>query len=486
MSAIPSPAQPVPEGGPAAPPVPSLEIDASCRAPVLLLLVSAAVWLLLGSLLGLIATLKFHSPAILADCPWFTYGRVHAAQLNAFIYGFAAPAGLGVLLWVLAHLGRTRLAFSPGIIAGAVLWNLGVTVGTLGILAGENTGYEWLEMPRYGSVLLFAGYLAIGLGAMLTFHQRREPRLYISQWFLLAAVLWFPWIYTTASLLLVAKPVRGALQTVVDGWYAQNLTIVWLGFIGLAALFYFVPKVTKRPLYSHYLGIFVFWTLAMFGSWGGVQLGAPLPSWLAALSTVGAVLTLVPVVSAGINIHHTAAGNYLKLARDDSFPFLVLGALCYVLAGIAAAFLSLDRFNEIVSFTWFIPARMHWFLYGFFAMTMFGAIYHIVPRLLGVSLSSKLIRVHFLLAVLGIIFHSLPLAFGGLHQGSLLNLTTAPVLDITRSTLPFLRISTTGDLLMLAGHLVLLLNLAGAFYRVGRTVASTAWAANTKTAGVTS
>ena len=113
MSAIPSPAQPVPEGGPAAPPVPSVEIDASCRAPVLLLLVSAAVWLLLASMLGFIATLKFHKTDFLADCPWFTYGRVHAAQLNTFLYGFAAPAGLGVLLWVLAHLGRARLAFSP-------------------------------------------------------------------------------------------------------------------------------------------------------------------------------------------------------------------------------------------------------------------------------------------------------------------------------------------------------------------------------------
>ena len=311
-----------------------------------------------------------------------------------------------------------------------------MTAGTLGILAGENTGYEWLEMPRYGSVLLFAGYLAIGLGAMLTFHQRREPRLYISQWFLLAAMLWFPWIYSTASYLLVAKPVRGALQSVIDGWYAQNLTVVWLGFIGLAALFYFIPKITKRPLYSHYLGIFIFWTLGLFGSWGGVRTGAPLPSWLAALSTVGAVLTLVPVLGAGINVHHTAAGNYLKLARDDSFPFLVLGALSYVLAGIAATFSSLYRFNELANFTWFIPARMHCFLYGFFAMTMFGAIYYIMPRLLGVKLSSKLIRLHLWLAALGVIFHSLPLAVGGLHQGTMLNLTTTSILDITAFDAP--------------------------------------------------
>ena len=76
---------------------------------------------------------------------------------------------------------------------------------------------------RYASVTLFFAYLFIGLGAMQTFHQRRERQLYISQWFLLAALFWFPWIYSTANILLVAKPVRGALQAAIAWWYAGNL-----------------------------------------------------------------------------------------------------------------------------------------------------------------------------------------------------------------------------------------------------------------------
>src|SRR6266478_9081585 len=177
MSAIHSTGQPVSVGdGNAAPPVPSVEIDASCRVPVLLLFVSSAAWLLLGSILHMVATLKFHSPAFLADCPWLTYGRVHPASLNAFGYGFAAQAGLGVMLWPMAHLGRTRLAFSPGIVVGAIFWNIGATLGVLGILYGESTGFEWLEMPRYASVMLFGSYLVIGFGGALTFHARREKQ----------------------------------------------------------------------------------------------------------------------------------------------------------------------------------------------------------------------------------------------------------------------------------------------------------------------
>ena len=48
------------------------EIDASCRVPLLALLVGAAVWLVLGTALALIASIKFHAPDFLAECPALT------------------------------------------------------------------------------------------------------------------------------------------------------------------------------------------------------------------------------------------------------------------------------------------------------------------------------------------------------------------------------------------------------------------------------
>ncbi len=487
MSAISSPAQTVAGRDAAAVPSPAsaAEIDASCRGPLLLAFVCAALWLLTASALGLVATLKFHSPDFLANCPWFTYGRVHPAALDSLVYGFAAQAGLGVLLWLVCHLGRTRLEFRTGIIVGILLWNVGVKIGIIGILAGENTGFEWLEFPRYALVTLFAAYLLIGLGAMRTFHQRREPVLYISQWFLLAAVFWFPWIFSTASFLLVWKPVRGTMQTVIDAWYFTNLSKVWLGFIGVAAIFYFIPKLAKRPLHSHYLGIFIFWTLALFGSWGGIPMGSPLPSWIPALSTVAAVLTLVPVLGVAINVRGTAAGECSAIARNPSARFILFSVPAFVLAGLSTAITSVYGVSEVTNFTWFIPAQTQLFLYGFFAMAMFGAIYLIVPRLLGAEFSPKLVNLHFLLAALGILIYIVPLAIGGISQGTALNTGNGAFFDVMRSSLTFLRASTTGDLLMALGHLIFLLNLVGLLVRVGRQAACKAWADNLKTAEVT-
>ncbi len=95
-------------------------------------------------------------------------------------------------------------------------------------------------------------------------------------------------------------------------------------------------------------------------------------------------------------------------------------------------------------------------------MTMFGAIYYIVPRITGIEFCSrKSVGLHFWLAALGILIYALPLALGGIQQGMAMNDRNKSFVEVMAGTLTFLRISTTGDLLMLAGHLVFLLNLAG-------------------------
>src|SRR5208282_6762021 len=82
-------------------------VDASLRVPLLALFGGAALWLVVGSVLGMIASIKFHAPDFLANCAWLTYGRLQPAADNALLYGFCLPAGLGVALWLLARLGGT-------------------------------------------------------------------------------------------------------------------------------------------------------------------------------------------------------------------------------------------------------------------------------------------------------------------------------------------------------------------------------------------
>src|SRR5262249_12298956 len=148
---------------------------------------------------GMVASLQFHKPTLFANCAWLLYGRMRPAATNAFLYGFCLQAAIGVSLWLLCRLGRARVFQLLLITFGAKFWNLGVTIGIIGILAGDGSGYENFDMPRYAALFLFIGYAVMATFILLTSHRRSVRELYVSEWFLLAAMFWFPWIFSTAA-----------------------------------------------------------------------------------------------------------------------------------------------------------------------------------------------------------------------------------------------------------------------------------------------
>src|SRR5258706_13479741 len=124
--------------------LPAGEIDASCRWPLLLLFLSGALWLIAGTVLALVVAIKMHKADLLADYPWLTLGRIRPASTNMFIYGFASQVGLGVSVWMMCRLGGVKLVYQWPMIVAWKLWNIGVAVGVVAVLAGASTGFEWL------------------------------------------------------------------------------------------------------------------------------------------------------------------------------------------------------------------------------------------------------------------------------------------------------------------------------------------------------
>jgi cytochrome c oxidase cbb3-type subunit 1 len=327
---------------------------------------------------------------------------------------------------------------------------------------------------------VFLGYLMIAVWGALTFHQRRERQLFVSQWFLFAALFWFPWVYSTVDLLLFTFRVRGMAQAVIAWWYTDNLLVVWLGLVGLAGVFYFLPKLTGRELHSRYLALLTFWMLILFGSWGGVPESAPVPAWLPVSGAVAKGLGVIGIVAVALNVHGTLGGQWSKLMAHPSLRFIGFGLVAFIVGGVVSAVGALPEVSNVTHFTWFTVARDLLNYYGFFAMVMFGAIYYIVPQLLGFEFpSAKPVRAHFWTAASGIVLFVVPLAAGGIVQGLKLRQADIPFTDIARGTLPFLRVSTMGDLLIALGHLMFLSNLVGLVVRFYRARAVSAWASAT-------
>ena len=432
--------------------------------PLLGLFGSGILWLFLGTFFSLIASLKFHNPHFLADEAYLTYGRIHAAHVTAVLYGFGVQAALGVGLWLLCRLGRAPLAGHGVVLIGVVFWNTALAIGLVAILCGDCSSFESLEMPGYVSAILFVAYLLIALCAVLTFHRRAPGRLYPSQWFVLGSLFWFPWIFSTASMLLLCMPVRGVMQASISWWYGHNLSSIFLGFAGLASIFYFIPKLLARPLHSHYLAALAFWTLALFGSWGGIPGGAPLPSWIVSMAVVGTVLTAVPLLAVAVNFYKTVRPNLSALDAHLTLRFSYVALVFWLIAGAQQIVGVLPNVSALTDYTWFSVAHWELFHYGFFAFAMFGAIYYIVPRLLDdvdpPEWSPGLVKAHFWLTFYGLLVSYLALLVGGVGQGFLLNDPKYTFTQVMRGTLMALRAGTLGDLLIVVGTIFFLLNFA--------------------------
>lgn len=437
------------------------EIDTSCRGTLLLFFGAAVVWLLIGTVFGLTASLKLHWPNFLADTAWLTFGRVRPAHLNAVAFGFASNAALAVSLWLLCRLCRVPLMHAWVANIAGVAWNLGVAIGIAGILAGDSTGIEWLEIPGYASPLLFVSYALIAIWGVITFRFRRERRLYVSQWYLLAALFCFPWLYSVAQILLILEPVRGVVQAAVNWWFGHNVLGLWFTPIGIAAIYYFIPKVLGVPVYKYSLSLIGFWSLALFYNWNGMHhlVGGPLPAWLITVSIVASVMMTIPVVTVGLNHHFTMWGHFHKLKHSPVLRFMVFGGMSYTVTSLHGVLLSLRSVSEVTHFTHSTVAHAHTGMYAFFTMVMFGAIYYIVPRITQLAWpSARLIRIHFWASALGILLYIVPLAIGGTLQGMAMINPDVPFLapdkySVVTMTLPYLKVRSVSGFIILVGHL---------------------------------
>jgi cytochrome c oxidase cbb3-type subunit I len=447
-------------------------IDASTRVPVLMFYASAMVWLLIGTLLAGFVSFKLHSPDWLSDVSFLTWGRLRPVHMNVMVYGWASMAAMGTAIWLMARLCRTTLRHPLLIVTGIWFWNIGVLIGVIGILMGYSTGYQWLEFPPYAAVVLFVAYALIISWAVLMFRFRRGDQIYITQWYLLGAFLWFPWLYAAAQAMLFVVPVQGVMQAAVGWWYANNLLFLWLGAIALGTAYYMIPKVIGRPVYSYHLATIGFWTYALFSSWTGMQrlVDGPFPAWMITASIAATILTIIPVATVGLNHHMTMQGYFPVMRYSPTLRFTVFGAMSYTVFSVVGILISLRSTARYLHFTEASIAYSHLGLYAFFTMIMFGSMYYIVPRLVGREWRyATLIKLHFWASAYGIGLMSLMLLVGGFVQGVSQNDPSLPFIESTGSVLPYLRGRTLAALLLTISHFIFAFHFGLMLFGLGRT-----------------
>ncbi len=440
---------------PANPTSERIAIDVSCQQVVMLWFASATFWLLVGSALALLTSVKLHHPYFLADSAWFTFGRVRPAHLNVMVYGWASMAGVGVVLWLQARLSRVRLPYRDALWISALYWNLSIACGLWGMLRHGGTSVEWLEMSAYVTPGIGVALLVLFATSLRMLRLRRAEHLYVSQWYIFGAVFWFPFLYISGMLLVFAVPAPGAVKAVANWWFGHNVLGLWLTPIGLATAYYVIPKVLGRPIHSYHLSLLGFWTLAIFYNWAGTHhlIGGPVPGWLISVGVVGSLMMVVPVITVAINHHLTMRGNFGRLRSSPTLRFTVFGAMSYTLVSIQGSLMALRSVNQVTHFTHYTIAHAHLGVYAFFTMVMFGACYYIVPRLTGREWwSARLIRWHFWCTAGGMSVYFLALTWAGVAQGRAMNDAEVAFITIVHATAPYLVLRSVAGAFMTLGH----------------------------------
>jgi cytochrome c oxidase cbb3-type subunit 1 len=433
-------------------------IDASARGPLLLLSGSAVLWLAVAGLLALVASIQLHTPAFLDQCACVTYGRMQAAQESAFVYGWAINAGLAVSLWLLARLGGVPPRAAGLAAVGAIFWNLALTVGIAGIFAGDLTGFAFFQLPAYVQPFLLVAFGAVATAGVLAWTGRRQAFTFATQWYAVAPLFVFPWVFSVAQVTLLFAPVHGTLQAVVAAWFGQNLNFLVLAPFALAAAYYLLPKISGRPV-SHYdYAAHAFWALMVIGGWtGGCRLiGGPVPVWVATTGIVASVLLLFHYLIVAVNLAGVFRGR-----ASTALRFTAVGLPVYLLGGLLNALTAIRGVAEHTQFTFFSFAQTELLLGGAFTFVILGALYFLLPRVVGRPWpSAVLIRVHFVVALAGLILKAGGLLMAGWIQGADLSHAAVGFPEIAGHVRPWLMAATAGQVLTVLGSLALAFNFA--------------------------
>lgn len=426
---------------------------------------SGLIWLVIGSALQIAASIQTHSPAFLTDCAWFTHGRLAPAAQNALVYGWGFNAAFAVGLWLMARLSLASLRHGGWLLVAGKFWNVGVLLGVGGIMAGGSTSYELLEFPRYVVLLLLAAYALIAVWIVTTFSLRNTENVYASQWYLVAAAFFFPWLYSIAQVMLLKAPAPGTLQAIVNAWYVSGLHLLWFLPFGLAIAYYFLPKLLGRPINLYYTAPLGYWWLLAVGVlFAGTRLvNAPVPVWVPTLGIACALLLPLPLTVISLNLLGTIGRDAGRMLASPTLAFIGLSSVSFLVWGGLAILTSVRGVAATFQFT-IGSAGLDWLVvYGCFSTAAFGAAYFIVPRLTGREwVSPALVKGHFWAAALGLGLFVAASVVGGFRQGALLNDPTVAFGDVTTALAPWLAARTVALMLLAVGHLAFALNFGWA------------------------
>ncbi len=431
------------------------------------------LWGLVAILVGVLISFQMVNPD-LNIAPWFTYGRLRPLHTNAGIYGWGIGSFMALYLYMVQRLCRTGL-WSPTLAKVQLyLFNATIITAAVTLVLGFQTSKEYHEMEWPVDLMIVVLWVIFSVNIIMTIIKRREEQMYVSLWYMLASLVGVAILFLVNS---AAVPVSlfksysafaGTNDANVQWWFGHNAVAMVLTAPPLAIFYYFLPKSTGVPIYSHRLSIVAFWSLIFMYLWTGAHhlLWTPVPDWVQTLAMGFSVMLIAPSWGSVFNGYLSMNGQWHQMKENYLVKFLILGITFYGLQTLQGPLQAIRSFSAFIHYTDWVPGHVHMGTLGWVSLVIFAAIYYLYPRLCGTELHSiPLANLHFWLVLVGQLIYSVSMWIAGVLQASMWHAINPDgslsftFMETVVRLYPYWWIRALGGVLYLVGVLIFIYNI---------------------------
>jgi len=395
-------------------------------------ILSAIVWAVVGLVVGLLISIQMFAPSFNFS-PATTFGRLRPVHTNILGFGLGVGAIFGLSYYITMRLTKRPLLFPK--LARLQLWlfNVGIFAALVTLMMGYTQSNEYAEMEWPLDIAIVILWVMFAVNVIGTIIVRREEQMYISLWYIISTIVGVAVLYIVNNLPIIAGPLKsyhlfaGVNSANVEWWYGHNV----VGFVFtmpiLAMFYYFLPKTTGLPIYSHRLSIIAFWSLVFGYLWTGAHhlVYTPLPDWIQTVAIVFTLFLIAPSWGSVVNGYFTIGEDWSKMRTNYLAKFFVLGITFYGLQTVQGPTQALRVVSQLIHFTDWVPGHVHMGTMGWVALTVTAAMYYVVAKIYDTEIySERLANAHFWLVLVGQLMFSITMWITGIQQGAMWKATT--------------------------------------------------------------
>ena len=409
-------------------PEPPVDDTTYMDEPIRYGMIATVFWGVIGFLAGVFIAVQLAFPDLNFE-PLLNFGRVRPLHTSAVIFAFGGNALIATSFYVVQRTCRVRLF--GGDLVWFVFWGYQffIIMAATGYLLGITQSREYAEPEWYVDLwltIVWVAYLIVFMGTLL---RRREPHIYVANWFYLSFIITIAMLHVINNMAIPVSiagsksysAFAGVQDAVTQWWYGHNAVAFFLTVPFLAMMYYFVPKQVNRPIYSYRLSIVHFWSIIFLYIWAGPHHlhYTAVPDWAQTLGMVFSIMLWMPSWGGMINGLMTLSGAWDKIRTDPIVRLMVAAMAFYGMATFEGPMLSIKSVNSLSHYTDWTIAHVHAGALGWNGMITFASVYFLAPRLWGRDrlYSIRMVNWHFWLATLGIVLYAASMWVSGIMQG---------------------------------------------------------------------